>query len=139
MTVLRIFGSQGAIKRQYRVQYNDELLTLDLPAFGDTIDGSLHIVGNQSLTSIASLASVTDLKGGLYIGKNEELLSLTGLANITEVGNVLSISNNGSIEDLKGPWLPASQHRQQLTKTESWFRSLVSSSYRALAVLNDAE
>ena len=39
-------------------------------AYGDSIDGSLHIIGNQSLTSIASLSSVTDFNGGLYIGKN---------------------------------------------------------------------
>lgn len=53
--------------------------------------GSLHIIKNDSLTSLAGLEKIISFEGELWIKENYSLLNLNGLLNLT------SINNNGFI------------------------------------------
>ena len=86
----------------FRVQYNNGLVDIGLPNYGNEIAGGLYIVANSNLESLASFDQVEDIKGALVVGKNDSLPSLAGLNKVQEIDGLLHVYGNGSIENLMG-------------------------------------
>ncbi len=66
-----------------------------------SIQGSLIIVYNKSLTSLRGLDNLTHVGGSIEIRKNEELKNIEGLAKISEIDNLYIVENN-SLQTLDG-------------------------------------
>jgi hypothetical protein len=65
----------------------------------NSINGSLTITNNDSLTSLEGMENLAEIAHGLAIGDmysegNPQLISLTGLQNLTSVGGQVLIANN---------------------------------------------
>ena len=69
---------------------------------GNLVIGNFYWGGNNSLTSLAGLESLTSIIGGLSISSNYNLTNLTALANLYSIGTYLSIGFNNSLTNLSG-------------------------------------
>jgi len=69
---------------------------------GDLYIGDFSYEGNPVLTDITGLNALASVGGGLSIDYNDALSSLTGLNNVTSVGGKLHIYNNDALTSLSG-------------------------------------
>ncbi|MBW2277843.1 MAG: hypothetical protein JRF63_10145 [Deltaproteobacteria bacterium] len=80
---------------------NDALTTLDGLDSISSVGGGLSITGNQNLTDLGALSNLDSIGGGLHIINNDDLADLSPLGNISSVTE-LHISRNASLTSLDG-------------------------------------
>ncbi len=92
-----------------------------------SIKGTLNIVQNHALLSLAGLKSLTSV-GGLGLWQNDALTSLTGLENLTSIEDDVDIRFNGALTSLTG--------LQHLTSIEGWLSIRSNGALTSLAGLD---
>jgi len=115
------------------IQHNAMLTSLDGLGSLSSIDNEIRIVGNNSLTNIEGLSSltkvglnsITQAYYSLIIDGNAALESINGLRNLDDIPGQVGITNNDALVNLDG-----------LEKTEVYDHSLVISGNDALVDIN---
>jgi len=59
-------------------------------------------IGNEALSSLTGLNSLTSIGGSIVMKGNDTLSSLTGLDNITSIGGSIEIKDNNSLTSITG-------------------------------------
>jgi hypothetical protein len=87
-----------------RVEDNPDgdILNVDSLIYLTQVTGSLRVVGNPNLTSIAGLQNVTSVGVHLEVGLNPQLPSIAPLSNITHVSENINIFRNDVLTSLDG-------------------------------------
>jgi hypothetical protein len=87
--------------------HGEDISNLDSLTGIDTINGSLHVCGNNNLSSLNGLNNLKYIRDDLALGywecgNNPDLTSLSGLNKLTSVGRAMLIMWNDGLIDLEG-------------------------------------
>jgi hypothetical protein len=107
ITNLNGLSAIHSIAGNLSIEGNDVLTSLaglDSVSFigGDFYIGEFASKGNPVLADLTGLSTLTSIGGGLYIVYNDALSSLNGLNNVNSIGENLQIYDNDALTSLSG-------------------------------------